>query len=154
MPDGSGRGVFASGLRNTIGFAWHPQTRQLSGVDHGTDWLGDNEHGEEFNLITQGSKYGWPYVYGNNTPNPGVADPPDGQTKEQWAKSSQAPALMYTPHAAPMQMVFYTGDQFPQEYRNSAFVTMRDSWNRRPQADTRWCWCDSRTAGPRPSSRF
>jgi glucose/arabinose dehydrogenase len=129
-PDGSKREIFASGLRNTLGFAWHPQTRELWGMDHGMDWLGDQEQKEELNLIVQGAKYGWPYVYADSKLNP-QDDPPKG-TKEEWAKASREPHLLYTAHAAPMQMVFYTGSQFPEEYRNDAFVAMRGSWNRRP----------------------
>jgi glucose/arabinose dehydrogenase len=129
--DGSTRKVFASGLRNTIGFAWHPQTNELWAMDHGIDWLGDNEQGEELIRLTDGAKYGWPYIYGKSKHNP-ADEPPGEATHEQWAKESQEPVLLYTAHAAPMQMVFYTGEQFPPEYRNDAFVTMRGSWNRKP----------------------
>lgn len=130
-PDGSGREVFASGLRNTIGFGWHPETRALWGLDHGIDWLGDNQQGEELNLLEQGAKYGWPYVYGKGGFNL-QDDPPGGVTHAAWAKQSREPALLYTAHSAPMQMVFYTGSQFPAEYRNDAFAAMRGSWNRKP----------------------
>ena len=61
-PDGASRAIFASGLRNTIGFAWHPQTGELWGLDHGSDWLGDDRPREELNRIVQGANYGWPYV--------------------------------------------------------------------------------------------
>jgi glucose/arabinose dehydrogenase len=129
--DGSGREIFAKGLRNTIGFAWNPDSKQLFGMDHGTDWLGDNEQKEELNLITKGADYGWPYVYAEGKVNPRVVPPP-GIDPEAHAKSTQKPVLMYTPHAAPMQMAFYTGSQFPAEYRGDALVAMRGSWNRKP----------------------
>ncbi|MDQ6663285.1 MAG: YbhB/YbcL family Raf kinase inhibitor-like protein [Acidobacteriota bacterium] len=129
--DGKTRSVFASGLRDTIGWGWHPQTGELWGMDHGIDWLGDNNQPEELNHIEKGKRYGWPYVYGNNEPNPHV-DPPGGIRKSEWAKSSTPMSLGYTAHAAPMQMSFYNGGQFPAEFRGDAFVSMRGSWNRKP----------------------
>jgi glucose/arabinose dehydrogenase len=57
---------------------------------------------------------------------------PKGKTKEEWARASRQPALLYTAHAAPMQMVFYSGSQFPAEFRGDAFIAMRGSWNRKP----------------------
>lgn len=132
-PDGTMRTIFASGLRNTIGFAWHPKTGALYGMDHGIDWLGDNEQIEELNLIQEGKQYGWPYIYGEQKINP-QDDPPEGMSFEQLRETSEAPLLGYKPHAAPMQMVFYAGGQFPKEYEGDAFVAMRGSWNARPPA--------------------
>ena len=129
-PDGSSREIFASGLRNTIGFGWHPDTKQLYGWDHGIDWLGDNTGREEINRLEQGAKYGWPYVFADGKHNP--ADKPKDKTHEQWAKESRNPELMHTAHSAGMQWLFYTGDQFPAEYRTDAIVTLRGSWNRKP----------------------
>jgi len=130
-PDGSSRKIYASGLRNTIGFGFEPSGGALYGMDHGMDWLGDNVQHEELNLIQQGKSYGWPYIYEEDGINP--ADQPPGKlTHEQWAARSVAPVGLYVPHSAPMQMAFYTGDQFPEDYRGDAFVAMRGSWNRRP----------------------
>lgn len=132
-PDGKTRRIYASGLRNTIGFDWEPGTGRLYGFDHGMDWLGDDTQQEELNRIEDGKMYGWPYVFENGRPN--LSDePPGGITHEQWARMSEPPVLGYTPHAAPMQMAFYEGAQFPEEYRGDAFVAMRGSWNRRPPA--------------------
>ncbi|QQR40956.1 YbhB/YbcL family Raf kinase inhibitor-like protein [Devosia rhizoryzae] len=130
-PDGTSRTIFATGLRNTIGFGWEPETGVLYGADHGIDWLGDNEQQEEINRIEQGKQYGWPYVYDFSRLNP-QDNPPEGITLEQWAERSEEPVLGYTAHSAPMQMAFYTGTAFPEEYRGDAFVAMRGSWNRRP----------------------
>lgn len=129
-PDGSSRRIYASGLRNTFGFDWHPQTDELWGMDHGMDWLGDNAQHEELNRIIEGGHYGWPYIYddGKRTPHRS----PTHVTFEEFASLAIDPALLYTPHAAAMQMSFYDADQFPAEYRGDAFVTMRGSWNRRP----------------------
>ncbi|ARK09330.1 PQQ-dependent sugar dehydrogenase [Fibrella sp. ES10-3-2-2] len=131
--DGTNRTVFASGLRNTIGFGWHPQTKALYGFDHGIDWLGDEQQKEELNLIKQGAFYGWPYIYGdgNYSPHP---RPMGDTTYAQILAKTTLPALSYNAHAAPLAMVFYTATNgasiFPAEYQNDAFVTMRGSWNR------------------------
>jgi glucose/arabinose dehydrogenase len=128
-PDGSGLEVFSKGLRNTIGFDWHPDTKAMWGMDHGIDWLGDNEQQEELNLLKQGGIYGWPYIYGDGKYNP--SERPKGDTTyQQYAALSTNPSLGYQAHAAPMQMLFYDGTYFPAEYRGNAFITMRGSWNR------------------------
>jgi Raf kinase inhibitor-like YbhB/YbcL family protein len=130
-PDGSSRKIFASGLRNTIGYGFHPETGELYGMDHGIDWLGDSEQGEELNHIVEGHKYGWPYVFADSKFNP-QDEPPGGISMAEWAAQSTEPVALYTPHAAPMQLAWYTGGQFPAEYRDDAFVAMRGSWNRKP----------------------
>ncbi len=94
--DGSGRAVFASGLRNTIGFAFHPETGALWGLDHGIDWLGDDEQVEELNLIEEGRQYGWPYVYGMECWAPGAGPhAAGGQAAPSrtwaWAASTRRP---------------------------------------------------------------
>jgi len=129
--NGKNRKVFASGLRNTIGFGWHPTTKRFYGWDHGIDTLGDNESKEEINELKMGKRYGWPYIYENDK----AIDhpkPPPAYSFEDWAKMSEEPSLMHTAHSAGIQMKFYTGRQFPDEYRNDAFVTLRGSWNRNP----------------------
>jgi len=131
--NGQNRKIFASGLRNTIGFGWHPVSQKMFGMDHGIDMLGDNDQEEELNELIEGAKYGWAYVYANAKLNPHNLVPrPLGLTNEDWARQSKNPTLLYTPHAAPMQMAFNTGAMFPAEYRNDAFVAMRGSWNRIP----------------------
>ncbi len=130
-PDGSAREVFASGLRNTIGFGWHPETGEMWGADHGIDWLGDDDQPEEFNKLEKGKKYGWPWIYADGRFNP-QDDPPEGKTMEDLAAESEEPVVMYTAHSAPLQMTFYTGEMFPDEFQNDAFIAMRGSWNRNP----------------------
>lgn len=127
--DGSNIKIFAKGLRNTIGFGWHPQTGELWGMDHGIDWLGDDEQKEEVNQIKENADYGWPYIYGEGKYNPGDR-PPAGMTYQQYLAKSTLPTLLYQAHAAPLQMAFYTGSQFPADYKGDAFVAMRGSWNR------------------------
>jgi Raf kinase inhibitor-like YbhB/YbcL family protein len=130
-PDGKMRTIWARGLRNTIGFDWHPQTGELWGFDHGIDFLGDEIQPEELNHIVRAKRYGWPHVWGEGGINP-QSTPPGGITKEQWRAWSVPMVLGYTAHAAPMQFVFYPGGSFPSRYVGDAFVTMRGSWNRKP----------------------
>lgn len=126
-PDGTGQRIFAKGLRNTIGFDWHPTSKELYGMDHGIDWYGDDEQREELNLLKDGGHYGWPYIYGEGKINP--QDEPD-EPIETFKKKATNPLLTYTAHSAPLDFMFYTGQQFPAEYRNDAIVTFRGSWNR------------------------
>ncbi len=129
--DGKHRKIFASGLRNTIGFGWSPVSRRMYGWDMGIDTLGDNEQREEFNEIKMGNRYGWPYIYenGKHVSHP---VPPPAYTFEDWRRMSTDPVLMYTAHASGIQMAFYKGHQFPAQYRNDAFIALRGSWNRNP----------------------
>jgi glucose/arabinose dehydrogenase len=129
--DGSSRAIYASGLRNTIGFAWHPTTRQLWGMDHGSDWRGDDIPPEELNAIVQGTDYGWPYCYGDRRVDPVIDDPPQG-TKQQYCAMTSAPVLSTQAHNAPIGFAFYTGASFPTEYQGDAFIAMHGSWNRLP----------------------
>jgi Raf kinase inhibitor-like YbhB/YbcL family protein len=129
--DGKTRAIFASGLRDTVGWGWHPQTGELWGMDQGIDWLGDDLPPEELNHIEKGKRYGWPYVWGDNRLNPHIRDE-GGITPTEWLARSTPMVLGYTAHAAPMQLAFYTGGQFPAAYYGDAFVAMRGSWNRKP----------------------
>ncbi|MEE7559930.1 PEBP family protein, partial [Xanthomonas sp. Kuri4-2] len=129
--DGSGRTIFASGLRNTIGFDWDPRTGELWGMDQGIDFLGDDASPEELNHLVKGKRYGWPHLWGKDGVNP-QSTPQGGISKAQWARMSEPMVLGYTAHAAAMQLHFYTGTAFPAGYRGDAFVTFRGSWNRKP----------------------
>lgn len=131
QPDGSSREVFARGLRNTIGFAWHPSTAVLWGMDHGSDWRGADLPPEELNRIEAGNDYGWPYCYGQRQPDPVIQDPPD-TTKAAYCADTTPATLETQAHHAPIGLVFYTAAAFPADYRNDAFVAMRGSWNRIP----------------------
>jgi Raf kinase inhibitor-like YbhB/YbcL family protein len=128
-PDGKTRRIFATGLRNTIGFDWNPSSGELWGLDNGIDFLGDDSQPEELNKIEFGKQYGWPHVYGAGDINP-QSTPAGGITKEEWKARSTPQVLGYTAHAAPMQLVFYRAHAFPSEYVGDAFATMRGSWNR------------------------
>jgi glucose/arabinose dehydrogenase len=133
--DGREREIYAEGLRNTIGFGWHPVTGEFWGLDHNSDGRGENWPPEELNRIVEGSHYGWPFCGGDRQPDhhlPADPEDPEPMTKEEFCAGTESPVLTYQGHAAPMQMVFYTAEHFPAEYRNDAFATMRGSWNRNP----------------------
>ncbi len=127
--DGTGMKIYAKGLRNTIGFGWHPQTGEMWGMDHGIDWLGDNDQKEELNLIKQNANYGWPYIFGEGKYNPGNR-PPGDTTYKQYLDMTTLPTLTYQAHASPLQLAFYTGTQFPVAYKNDVFLALHGSWNR------------------------
>jgi glucose/arabinose dehydrogenase len=130
--DGSDVTVYAHGLRNTVGFAWHPDTGEFWGLDHNTDERGDDWPPEELNRIEEGKHYGWPFCGGDREVDFHVPAEPDNGGREEFCNGTEPPVLTYQAHAAPMQMVYYTADQFPGDYRNDAFATMRGSWNRNP----------------------
>lgn len=121
--DGSGGRLFARGLRNTVDFAFHPETGAIFGVENGRDSMGDDVPPEELNLIRDGGDYGWPVCHGRDIPDPelGGADA---------CRGKEAPVLTMQAHSAPLGVQFYTAGQFPEEYRGNLFVTFHGSWNR------------------------
>lgn len=129
--DGTKRRTFSKGLRDTIGFDWNPTTRELWGMDHGTDWRGDDLPPEELNLLADGSNYGWPYCYLDKKPDPNLIDDPEPETKEQYCAKTVAPVATITAHSAPIGFRFYTGTMFPARYQGGAFVALHGSWNRK-----------------------
>jgi glucose/arabinose dehydrogenase len=132
MPlEGGARSTYARGLRNTLGFAWHPETGELWGMDHGTDFLGNDVPPEELNRLMSGKDYGWPRCYGKQKPDP-TRDKPEGMSREEYCQKTEASVLDYQAHSSPIGFVFYSGQQFPADYRGDAFITMRGSWNRNP----------------------
>ena len=131
-PDGTGRTVIARGLRHTVGFGWHPTTGELWGMDMQSDWRGDDQPREELNRIVAGRHYGWPYCYQDRRVDQAYNNDPAGTTKTDFCPTTEPPVLTLEAHNSPIGMVFYTGTQFPAEYRNDAFVALRGSWNRNP----------------------
>jgi glucose/arabinose dehydrogenase len=123
-PDGSDREVYARGVRNSVGFDWHPETGEMWFTDNGRDMLGDDIPPCELNRVTaMGQHFGFPFCHGTD-----VSDPDLGALGS--CTDSIAPAQNLTPHSAPLGMVFYTGEQFPAAYRHQAFVAEHGSWNR------------------------
>ncbi len=122
--DGTGREVFAHGVRNTVGFDWHPETQELWFTDNGRDWMGDNLPPDELNHAPQkGLHFGFPYCHGRN-----VADPEFGGQRR--CQEFIPPAMELGPHVASLGMRFYTGTMFPDKYRNQIFIAEHGSWNR------------------------
>lgn len=123
-PDGSGLEVYASGVRNTVGFAWHPQTKELWFTDNGRDNMGDDMPAEELNLAPQkGIHFGYPYCHQGDTP-----DPEFGNKRN--CSEFTPPVKNLMPHAAALGMRFYTGNMFLPEYKNQIFIAEHGSWNR------------------------
>lgn len=123
-PDGTGLEVFARGIRNTVGFDWHPETRELWFTDNGRDWMGDDLPPDELNHAPQkGLHFGYPYCHGKN-----IADPEFGRKRQ--CREFAPPAMELGPHVAALGMRFYTGTMFPAEYRNQIFIAEHGSWNR------------------------
>jgi glucose/arabinose dehydrogenase len=123
-PDGTGFEIFARGIRNTVGFDWHPRTKELWLTDNGRDWMGDDIPPDELNHAPRkGMHFGFPYCHGKNIP-----DPEFGKTRgcDQFV----APAMELGPHVAALGMRFYTGKMFPAEYRGQIFIAEHGSWNR------------------------
>jgi glucose/arabinose dehydrogenase len=152
--DGSRRGVFARGLRNTVGFTWNPETRVMWGVDHGADYKGNEIPPEELNEIQNGLHYGWPFCYGKRTADASYPLEPPGSTKAEFCPRTVAPTLTFDAHMAPMQIAFYQGTTFPAEYRGDAFVAMRGSWNRSPAVGFKVLRIEFRDGVPVRSSDF
>lgn len=122
--DGSGFEILARGIRNTVGFDWHPVTRKLFFTENGRDYLGDDLPPDELNRWTEkGQHFGYPYCHAGVIPDPELA----GDKK---CKDFVPPVWTFSAHVAPLGMRFYTGKQFPAEYKNQLFVAQHGSWNR------------------------
>ena len=122
--DGSALEVYARGVRNTVGFDWDPRTRDLWFTDNGRDMLGDDVPPDELNHATRaGQHFGYPYCHGGT-----IADPEFGRTHP--CGEFTAPAQNLGAHVASLGMRFYTGNQFPAEYRDQIFIAEHGSWNR------------------------
>jgi glucose/arabinose dehydrogenase len=123
-PDGSGLEAFAHGVRNTVGFDWHPRTRELWFTDNGRDNMGDDVPRDELNTAPKaGMHFGFPYCHQGD-----VADPELGAKRP--CSEFQPPARQLDAHVAAIGMTFYTGTMFPEEYRNQIIIAEHGSWNR------------------------
>ena len=123
-PDGSGLELFASGIRNTVGFDWDPRTKELWFTDNGRDWLGDDRPPDELDRAPKpGMHFGYPYCHGRN-----ISDPEYG--KKRPCSDFTPPEVELGPHVASLGMRFYEGTMFPAEYRGQIFIAEHGSWNR------------------------
>jgi glucose/arabinose dehydrogenase len=117
--------IYAKGVRNTVGFAWHPQSKELWFTDNGRDMMGDDIPDCELNHApTKGMHFGYPYWHAGD-----IKDPEFGN-KGKEKSAYTAPAAKLGPHVAPLGMRFYTGSQFPSKYKNNIFIAKHGSWNR------------------------
>jgi glucose/arabinose dehydrogenase len=122
-PDGSGGRVFARGIRNAVGIAFHPQRGELWATNNGRDWLGDDFPPETILLVKDGAHYGWPHCNGRRIPDPDYGRP-------EFCRTAALPAVEIQAHSAPLGLAFYTGTAFPEAYRGELFAALHGSWNR------------------------
>jgi glucose/arabinose dehydrogenase len=123
-PDGTGLEIFVRGVRNTVGFDWNPDTKELWFTDNGRDWMGDDLPSDELNHApVKGLHFGFPYCHGTN-----VSDPKFGA--KHLCDEYTPPAVELGAHVAPLGMRFYTGNMFPEKYQKQIFIAEHGSWNR------------------------
>ena len=123
-PDGSNLEVFAEGVRNTVGFDWHPVTHELWFTDNGRDMLGDDVPNDELNVAwRQGLHFGFPFCHQGD-----VADPQFGTQRA--CSTTEPPVQKLGAHVAAIGMTFYTGSMFPASYKNAVIIAQHGSWNR------------------------
>lgn len=127
--DGASKTAIAKGIRNSVGFTWHPVTRDLWFTDNGRDRLGDDVPADELNRLPANASgepsYGFPFCHQGN-----VREPKPALASLGTCAQSIPPAALLEPHAAALGLRFYTGHMFPAEYRNQLFIAQRGSWNR------------------------
>lgn len=122
--DGSGMEIVQSGIRNTVGFAWHPDSKELWFTDNGRDMMGDDVPECELNHAPKDSMhFGYPYCHQGDIPDPEFG-------KKRKCEEFTAPVSKMGPHTAPLGLTFYSGNQFPPEYKNQIFTARHGSWNR------------------------
>ena len=123
-PDGSDLEVFADGVRNSVGFDWHPTSRELWFTDNGRDMLGDDVPSDELNVAWKpGLHFGFPFCHQGD-----VSDPQFGAQRA--CSTTEPPAQKLGAHVAALGFTFYTGSMFPASYRNAVIIAEHGSWNR------------------------
>jgi glucose/arabinose dehydrogenase len=122
--DGTGRETYASGVRNSVGLTWHPETDELWFTDNGRDMMGDDIPPCELNHAPrQGLHFGYPFCHGGDIPDPKFG-------KGRQCDNYTPPAQKLGAHVAPLGLKFYTGDMFPPQYQGRIFIAEHGSWNR------------------------
>lgn len=123
-PDGSNLSIFAHGIRNTVGFDWHPVTGELWFTENGRDMMGDDIPPDELNHAPKaGMHFGFPFCHGGDIPDPRFGS-------RRACNEFTSPAIKLGPHVAALGMKFYTGEMFPSKYRHQIFIAEHGSWNR------------------------
>ena len=111
-------------MRNTVGFTWHPDTKELWFTDNGRDWMGDDKPACELNHAPKDNMhFGYPYCHQGNIQDPEFGD-------KHNCNEFTPPAKNLGPHVAPLGLEFYTGNQFPEQYKKQIFIAEHGSWNR------------------------
>ena len=128
--DGTGCRVYAKGVRNSVGFVFHPETGAMYATDNGRDMLGEDLPPDEINVIEEGKNYGWPICYGKNIHDTDFDR--NVYIRNPCMEPFEMPGLVdIQAHSAPLGLAFYYGDSFPKEYRGDLFVAYHGSWNRK-----------------------
>ena len=128
--DGTDCEVFAWGLRNAVGFVFHPLTGEMYATENGRDMLGDDLPPDEINLVKEGNNYGWPICYGKNIHDTEYDE--NVYVRNPCEQPFVMPSLVdLQAHSAPLGLTFYFGDMFPEEYQGDLFVAFHGSWNRK-----------------------
>jgi glucose/arabinose dehydrogenase len=134
-PEGGTPEIVARGVRNTVGMAWHPDTKALWFTDNGRDMLGDESPNDELNVAPKlGLHFGYPYCHQGDTPDPNTDKNNSIDTAANPCSKFAAPAQRLGPHVAALALKFYGGTMFPSEYRKKLFIVNHGSWNRTPGA--------------------
>lgn len=134
--------LYAEGVRNTVGMAWHPDSKALYFSDNGRDRLGDDVPAEEINVVSKaGMHFGYPYIHAGD-----VKDPKFG--KDHKAADYAPPLLKIQAHSAALGIAFYTGNSFPERYKNALFIAEHGSWNRSSKVGYRVSVMFETEAGP------
>ena len=124
QPDGSDLEIFSHGIRNTVGFDWHPETRELWFTNNGRDWMGDDLPPDTLHRAPlKGLHFGFPYCHAGDIPDPEFG-------KKYSCNEFSPTAFKMQAHAATLGMKFYAGNMFPESYRHQIFVAEHGSWNR------------------------
>lgn len=134
-PDGSDLEIYATGLRNSVGFDWSPMDGGLYATDNGRDWLGDDFPPDELNLVEKGVFYGWPYANGDRVPDPhftkgGEGSADAGEEIQRKIENSRPPVHNFPAHNAALGIRFLRSPAQPRDYRDAALVALHGSWNR------------------------
>lgn len=138
---------YCTGIRNIVGLDWNAQQKQLYAMQHGRDQLNEfypdlydekqsaELPAEEMFLVKKGSNFGWPYCYYDEFQNKKILNPEYGGDAKKQGRCAgvDQPIMAFPGHWAPNALLFYTGKEFPEHYRNGAFICFHGSWNRSPQ---------------------
>ncbi len=148
-PDGTEQRIFASGIRNPVGLAWQPGTNALWTAVNERDTLGDDLVPDYATSVKDGGFYGWPYSYIGSNPDPEhVGKMPD------LVKRAIVPDVLIPAHSAALGIAFYTGTQFPERYRNGAFIALHGSWNRSKPSGYKVAFVPFQNGKPGPIEDF